>query len=312
MNKDLRIVFMGTPEFAVESLRTLVEAGWNIVGVITAVDKKAGRNMKLRESAVKQYAQSVGLPLLQPKNLKAPEFQQKLKSLNADLQIVVAFRMLPESVWSMPKLGTFNLHASKLPAYRGAAPIHWAIINGETQTGLTTFFLKHEIDTGHIIFTEDVEITEEDSLGTLMKRMKEIGAGLVLKTVEAIAAGNAPSEPQDLSGDYPNAPKLFRDNCKIDWNSTSRSIYNKVRGLCPFPGAWTFLEGEPMKLLKGKIVEDSSHLPSDANAGDWHFEEKALFAKTADGWYECIAVQLSGKKRMLVEEMLRGYRRKTS
>ncbi|MFT7590085.1 MAG: methionyl-tRNA formyltransferase [Limisphaerales bacterium] len=314
MDKSLRIIFMGTPEFAVAPLKLLVEEGWNIVGVITAVDKPAGRKLKIKESAVKKYATDAGLNIMQPRNLKAEAFQTRLKALNADLQIVVAFRMLPESVWNMPALGTFNLHGSKLPAYRGAAPIHWAIINGEKQTGLTTFFLRHEIDTGAIIYSEDISISPEDTTGSLHDKMKEAGAKLVLKTVESIANGNAPSVDQDLTGEYPDAPKLYRESCQLDWKNDTTTIHNKVRGLSPFPGAWTFIEEDTMiKIYFGKIhnelpEEVEVDIPTELKSGKFHFTDKRIFIKTVDGWYEPTNVQLAGKRRMSTEEMLRGYR----
>jgi methionyl-tRNA formyltransferase len=250
MKKDLRIVYMGTPEFAVPSLEILVKNGWNIVGVITAPDKPKGRGQKLIPSPVKEAAENLGLKVLQPTNLKSPEFQAELKALNADLQIVVAFRMLPESVWDMPPIGTFNLHASLLPDYRGAAPINWAIINGEKETGVTTFFLKHEIDTGSIIFQEKVAILPEDDLGSVYEKLMSKGAELVLKTVEAIAEDKVIPLPQDESKAIHHAPKIFKETGEIIWGNSAESIHNLVRGLSPYPAAWTSWMGKIAKFLK--------------------------------------------------------------
>ncbi|MFN3316928.1 MAG: methionyl-tRNA formyltransferase, partial [Raineya sp.] len=235
----MRIIFMGTPEFAVPSLQVLVENGYNIVGVVTAPDKPAGRGKQMQVSEVKQYALSQNLPILQPEKLKSPDFLAELQALKADLQVVVAFRMLPEVVWAMPPIGTFNLHASLLPKYRGAAPINWAIINGETETGVTTFFLQHEIDTGNIIFQEKEPISPTDTAGSLYQRLMHKGAKLVLKTVQTIEKGDVQTFPQ--VGEITHAPKIFRETCQIDWNKTSTEIYNFVRGLAPYPAAWTTL-----------------------------------------------------------------------
>jgi methionyl-tRNA formyltransferase len=238
-NKELRIIYMGTPEFAVPALEKLVENDWNVVAVITAPDKPQGRGQKLVGSPVKEAAEKLGLKILQPTNLKNPEFQQELRDLKADLQIVVAFRMLPEAVWSMPRLGTFNLHASLLPNYRGAAPINWAIINGEKETGVTTFFLKHEIDTGSIIFQEKVQILDEDDLGTVYQKLMTIGADLVVQTVESIAKDEVKPTVQDESKAMHHAPKIFKETGKIDWTKSAESIHNLIRGLSPYPAAWT-------------------------------------------------------------------------
>lgn len=282
----LRIIFMGTPEFAVPSLNILVENGYNIVGVITAPDKPGGRGLTLQSSEVKIAAEKHGLKILQPASLKAPEFIEELKSLNANLQIVVAFRMLPEIVWSMPELGTFNLHASLLPQYRGAAPINWAIINGEKETGATTFFLKHEIDTGSILFQEKEPILADDDVGTLYERLMIKGAGLVLKTVKAIEAGNYKPVPQNESGELKHAPKVFRT--EIDWNQPSEKIINLVRGLSPFPGTWTTINGKTYKIFK---VSN---------------EKNDLAMKTADGYLYIQELQPEGKKRMKAADFLRG------
>jgi methionyl-tRNA formyltransferase len=269
--EELRIIYMGTPEFAVPALEKLVESGWNVVGVITAPDKPQGRGQKLVGSPVKEAAERLNLHILQPTNLKNPEFQRELIELKADLQIVVAFRMLPESVWNMPPLGTFNLHASLLPNYRGAAPINWAIINGETETGVTTFFLKHEIDTGSIIFQEKVAILPEDNIGTLYKKLMTIGSELVLRTVEAISKNEVHPLPQDESKALHHAPKIFKETCKIDWNQSAESIHNLVRGLSPYPAAWTEFQGKTCKIFKTKVSESPIN---GKKIGDWESDGK--------------------------------------
>src|SRR6478735_1933422 len=252
---NLRIVFMGTPEFAVPSLEILVESKFNVVAVITAPDKPQGRGQKLTASPVKESAIKHNIPVLQPTNLKSPEFLEELKSYNANLQIVVAFRMLPEAVWSMPAIGTFNLHASLLPQYRGAAPINWAIINGEKETGVTTFFLKHEIDTGSIIFQEKEPIHDSDDVGLLYDRLMIRGAQLVLKTVRSIETGNYPSVPQPEHVEIKHAPKIFKETCQINWNQSSTKIINFVRGLSPYPAAWAVLNEKTYKVFKAKHSE---------------------------------------------------------
>ncbi|MFC3414392.1 methionyl-tRNA formyltransferase [Algoriphagus hitonicola] len=303
--EDLRIIFMGTPEFAVPALEKLVDAGWNVVGVITAPDKPQGRGQKLVGSPVKQAAERLGIPILQPTNLKNPEFQQELKDLKADLQIVVAFRMLPESVWSMPPLGTFNLHASLLPDYRGAAPINWAIINGETETGVTTFFLKHEIDTGSIIFQEKVSILPEDDLGSVYEKLMNVGSDLVLKTVEAIAKDELKPLIQDESKALHHAPKIFKETGKIDWNQDASSIHNLVRGLSPYPAAWAEFEGKIWKFFKTKIHKSSKAL---APGEFWSDGKNTFLIGTGTVPLEILELQLEGKKRMKTEDFLRGYR----
>lgn len=303
--EELRIIYMGTPEFAVPALEKLVESGWNIVGVITAPDKPQGRGQKLVGSPVKQAAQKLGLHILQPTNLKNPEFQEELKALKADLQIVVAFRMLPESVWNMPPLGTFNLHASLLPDYRGAAPINWAIINGETETGVTTFFLKHEIDTGSIIFQEKVPILPEDDLGSVYEKLMNIGSELVLSTVEAIAKDEVKPLPQDESRARHHAPKIFKETGKIDWNQTAESIHNLVRGLSPYPAAWAEIDGKVWKFYKTKISDEKKKLePGEF----WSDGKKSFLIGTGTTPLEILELQLEGKKRMKTEDFLRGYR----
>ena len=304
-NKNLRIVYMGTPEFAVPALEKLVEAGWNVVGVITAPDKPQGRGQKLVGSPVKQAAEKLGLNILQPKNLKSEEFQEELKSLKADLQIVVAFRMLPESVWSMPPLGTFNLHASLLPNYRGAAPINWAIINGETETGVTTFFLKHEIDTGSIIYQEKVPILPEENLGDVYEKLMNIGSDLVLKTVEDIAKDEVKALPQDESKAIHHAPKIFKETCKIKWENTAEDIHNLVRGLSPYPAAWTELVGKFCKIYQTELLFSSSN----SEPGKLYTDGKTyLRIGTSKGQLGILELQIEGKKRMKVEDFLRGYK----
>jgi methionyl-tRNA formyltransferase len=306
---DLRIVFMGTPEFAVASLRALVEAGCNIVGVITAPDKPAGRGMKLTESAVKKYAAKTGLHILQPQKLKNPDFLAELKALNADLQVVVAFRMLPEVVWSMPPLGTINLHGSLLPQYRGAAPINWAIINGEKETGVTTFKLKQEIDTGDILLQEKILIGENDTAGQLHDVMKEIGANLLVTTVKGIADGSLLETPQskiiDQAGELKRAPKIFMETCTINWDKTCGEIYNLIRGLSLHPGSITKFEGRTLKIYQSK-KEVVSH---NSSRGQWFTNNKSfLKCACADGYIYVTELQLEGKKRLMVEDFLRGFR----
>lgn len=312
MNKeDLRIVFLGTPEFAVESLDRLCGEGYNIVGVVTMPDKPAGRGHKLLQSPVKQYAVEHGLHLMQPVNLKSQEFVDELKSLNADLFIVIAFRMLPEVVWSMPRLGTFNLHASLLPKYRGAAPINWAVINGDEQTGVTTFFLKHEIDTGDIIDREAIDIAPDENVGSVHDRLMALGADLTIKTVEGIINGTLTPIPQDdlLDGTQPTpAPKIFKDTCRIDWTKPAGQVFNLVRGLSPYPAAWTSLvrddDAEPlqMKIFESRIGDDSTDLPGTVKTDGKH-----LFIKCADRYLEILSLQIAGKKRMPASDFLRGY-----
>ena len=312
--KESRIVFMGTPDFAVGSLNALVEAGYQIVGVITAPDKPAGRGRQLSESAVKKYAVENGLYVLQPEKLKNPEFLFELESLKADLQIVVAFRMLPEVVWNMPPLGTFNLHASLLPQYRGAAPLNWAIINGEKETGVTTFLLDQEIDTGRIIFQERIDIGENDSVGDLHDRMMEVGAGLVLKTVDALAEGRVEAVEQTALINTPetikHAPKIFKDDCRIDWTRDTESVRNLIRGLSPYPAAWTeLIHQDTSEIMTAKIysaIRDNNSLPS--MPGTLQSDGKT-FLKIAciDGWLSVTDIQLSGKKRMKTNELLRGF-----
>lgn len=301
---DLRIVFMGTPEFAVPSLQILVEHKFNVVAVITAPDKPKGRGRKLASSPVKDYAIQQGIPVLQPTNLKSDIFQTELRSYEANLQVVVAFRMLPESVWNMPELGTFNLHASLLPQYRGAAPINWAIMNGEKETGATTFFLQHEIDTGHIIFQEKEPIHDDDTAGTLYERLMHMGASLVLKTVQAIEIGDYPQEPQQADGQLKAAPKIFKETCEIDWKRPAASLYDFIRGLSPYPAAWTTVNGKQLKLFKTEIVPGNAE---GMEAGEYKTDGKSyLHFQTGKDRLSVLDLQIEGKKRMTIEDFLRG------
>jgi len=302
----MRIIFMGTPDFAVASLQALLDAGEEVVAVVTTPDKPAGRGQKVHESAVKQFAQSKNIPVLQPVKLKDPEFLAALKSYAADLQIVVAFRMLPESVWDMPAQGTVNVHASLLPQYRGAAPINHAIIQGETVTGVTTFLLQHEIDTGNVLFTEEVAILDSDNAGTLHDKLMHAGARTLLKTVDAIKKGTHVATPQDeLTVDaLQHAPKIFKEDCKINWAAPTDKVYNFIRGLSPYPAAYTSLDG---KVLKIYSTEKSEKLAIEAGAYQTDGKSYLSFA-TADGSLRILSLQIEGKKRMLVDEFLRGYR----
>ena len=315
MNKEsLRIVFLGTPEFAVESLDALVSGGYNIVGVVTMPDKIGGRGHKVIESPVKQYAVAHGLKLMQPANLKEPEFVEELRSLNADLQIVIAFRMLPEIVWSMPLMGTFNLHASLLPKYRGAAPINRAVMNGETETGVTTFFLKHEIDTGDIIQQVAVPIEIDDDVEAVHDRLMHLGASLVLETVDAILAGTVkPIEQEKLltTGEEPTpAPKIFKEDCRIDWTKTSWEVYNHIRGLSPYPAAWSAFvdaQGTEYQFKVFKTSHPEKFQSSPVAPGTIEYTKHTIKIACADGFIEILSLQLAGKKRMSSDEFLRGF-----
>lgn len=311
--KELRIVFMGTPDFAVASLKALVDGGYNVVGVITAPDKPAGRGKKLNESAVKKYAVENNINVLQPEKLKNPEFLEELKSLKADLQVVVAFRMLPEVVWNMPPLGTFNLHGSLLPQYRGAAPLNWAIINGETKTGVTTFLLDHKIDTGKILFKKEIDIWENDTVGTIHDSLMGIGANLVVETVDALADGNYEAIPQSEiidESEIKHAPKIFKDDCKINWESDVELVRNLIRGLSPYPAAWsTLVHNDTKKEIPAKIffalqVEGKK----DQTPGTIETDGKT-FLKVAcgNGWLQITDLQIAGKKRMKIMDFLRGF-----
>ena len=312
--KDLRIVFMGTPEFAVPSLRALVEGGYNVVAVVTTPDKPAGRGQKIHESDVKVAARELGLPILQPEKLRDTEFVEAMQALQPDLGIVIAFRMLPEVIWAMPRLGTFNLHASLLPQYRGAAPINWAIINGESETGVTTFLLNHEIDKGAIIGQIRTPIGEEDNIGTMYDRLMSIGTGLVVETVERIAAGEIEPVEQmhiDESTLRP-APKIFKEDCCIDWSRNGRDIVNFVRGLSPYPAAWTPMSGEGVQPLTAKIFS-AKFIPAGGEScgecGNIVSDGKSYIrVRCADGQVEIGELQIAGKKRMAVKELLLGFR----
>lgn len=312
--KELRLVFMGTPDFAVESLKALVESGYNVVGVITAPDKPAGRGMLLAESDVKKYAKDHGLYVMQPEKLKNPEFLEELTALKADLQVIVAFRMLPEAVWAMPRLGTFNLHGSLLPQYRGAAPLNWAIINGETKTGVTTFLLDHEIDTGKIIFKHEIEIGENNTVGDIHDQLMVIGANLVLNTVDALAKGNIKPVPQDdlvNEIEIRHAPKLFKENCRIDWAKSCESIRNLIRGLSPYPTAWCNLvhsETQAETMVKIFFAKKSDKTEIAAPGTLDSDVESYIRIACGDGWLEISDLQLAGKKRMKTKEFLNGFR----
>lgn len=328
--KDLRIVFMGTPEFAVESLKSLVEGGYNVVAVVTQPDKPVGRHQDtLQPSQVKQYALSKGLPVLQPVKMKDPEFVEQLRSYQADLQVVVAFRMLPEVVWDMPRFGTFNVHAALLPQYRGAAPINWAVINGETETGVTTFFLDHDIDTGRIIMQKPFVIPDDADVEYVYDGLMHLGAEIAVETIDRLIAsdGNIDSMPQDemITTDtvLHSAPKIFKDTCRIDFNQPAKKVYDFIRGLSPYPGAWTEIqkEGGKAQVLKvfktsktGKAVAGSSaNAAAVENAassvvGTLRVEGKSLQIACADEWLQLDTIQISGKKRMEARDFLNGMR----
>lgn len=301
----MKIVFMGTPDFAVASLDALVQASFNVVAVITAPDKPAGRGQKINESAVKRYAVEKGIPVLQPEKLKSPEFLEELKSYEADLQVVVAFRMLPEVVWNMPSKGTINLHGSLLPQYRGAAPINHAIINGEKESGVTTFFLTHTIDTGDIILSDKTPIADDETAGELHDKLMVIGANLLVKTVTAIAEGNFTEQPQPQSDVLKHAPKIFKDDCKINWNNPSQLIYNLIRGLSPYPTAFTLLNDKTLKIFKAELENKE---PGIAAGGFLSDGKTYLKFATKDGFIKLLDIQYEGKKRMLIEDFLRGMR----
>ena len=309
--EELKIVFLGTPEFAVTSLDRIVGAGYNVVGVVTMPDKLAGRGHHIFQSPVKKYAVEHGLKLLQPANLKAPEFVDELRALDADLFVVIAFRMLPEVVWQMPRLGTFNLHASLLPKYRGAAPINWAVINGERETGVTTFFLKHEIDTGDIIDRESIVINDDDNVGDVHDRLMELGAELTVKTIDSIIAGTLKTTPQAelTNGIEPTpAPKIFRDTCHIDWSRSAAEVHNLVRGLSPYPCAWTTIGGSvsaptDIKVYTTKISESSDLTPGQVEIGNG-----TITVGCGTGAIEILDLQPTGKKRMATADFLRGAR----
>ena len=307
--QSLRIIYMGTPDFAVESLRALVDGGYNVVAVVTMPDKPAGRGHQLQYSAVKQYALSVGLPLLQPERLKDESFLQELRSYSADLQIVVAFRMLPEVVWNMPRLGTFNLHASLLPQYRGAAPINWAVMNGDTETGATTFMLQHEIDTGNIILQERISIADDENVGSVHDRLMMMGANLVTRTVDTIIDAEnqgvaLPTIPQNNDIELRQAPKIFKDTCAIDFSRPAQQVYNHIRGLSPYPAAWInqMPATHPLaELLKGAKVYKAAVTQLSEQKGH-------IIIPCADGYIDILELQLPGKKRMDAPALLNGLK----
>ena len=303
---QLRIVFMGTPEFAVGILDTIIKNNYNVVGVITAADKPAGRGQKIKYSAVKEYALANNLPLLQPTNLKDEDFLAELKALNANLQIVVAFRMLPEVVWKMPKLGTFNLHASLLPNYRGAAPINWAIINGDTKTGVTTFFIDDKIDTGAMIMSSETAIATDENAGQLHDRLIELGSATVLETLALIERGNVTTTIQKENAEIRTAYKLNKENCKIDWTKSVVEIYNLIRGLSPYPSAWCFISDKKeewnVKIHEAKMILEHH----DYGIGSLIFSKKEMKIAAKDGFIQVLTIQFPGKKKMNTSELLNG------
>lgn len=313
--KDLRIVFFGTPDFAVESLSRLVDGGYNVVAVVTMPDKPAGRGRQLHESDVKRFAVEHNLPVLQPVSLKDEAFITNLRSLEAQLFIVIAFRMLPEAVWQMPPMGTFNLHASLLPRYRGAAPINWAVMNGDTETGVTTFFLKHEIDTGDVIQQRSCPIGRHDNVETIHDRLMAMGADMVVETVDAIIAGTVKPIPQEqmlTTGQQPTpAPKIFKETCRIDWSRPAESLYNHIRGLSPYPAAWTVLTDAVGNETTLKLYETGEPEPFATNEspapGSLLADRKTLRVACGDGWLQVMSLQQSGKKRMDTDAFLRGF-----
>ncbi|WP_242920472.1 methionyl-tRNA formyltransferase [Pontibacter liquoris] len=305
MSRELRIVFMGTPDFAVPTLQTLVEHNYKVVAVITAPDKPAGRGQKIQQSPVKEYAVAQGIPVLQPTNLKSEEFLQELRSYQANLQIIVAFRMLPEVVWAMPELGSFNIHGSLLPQYRGAAPINWAIINGEKETGVTSFFLKHEIDTGDMLFQTRVPIQEEDDFGSMYEKLKQEGARLALRTVQAIERDAVQPQPQNTTGEIKHAPKIYKETCQINWNQPARQVRNFIRGLSPYPAAWTRIGDKNFKIFRTEVLENTAYplAPGQISTDNKTF----LHVQTAAGALAILDLQMEGKKRMPLQDLLRGY-----
>ncbi len=314
--EDLKIIFFGTPDFAVESLKRLVDGGYNVVAVVTMPDKPAGRGRQLQPSDVKRYAVEQGLPVLQPVSLKEEAFLEQLRAFDAQLFIVIAFRMLPQAVWQMPPLGTFNLHASLLPRYRGAAPINWAVMNGDTLTGVTTFFLKHEIDTGDVIQQRSCPISRDDNVEAVHDRLMLMGADMVLETVDAIIAGTVHPIPQDqlaTAGQQPTpAPKIFKDTCRIDWSRPAEHLYNHIRGLSPYPAAWTMLVDEGGKestTLKIYATSEPIAFSGDESPtpGSIASDQKTLRIACADGWLQILSLQQAGKKRMATDAFLRGY-----
>lgn len=305
--KDVKIVFFGTPEFAVESLKALVNSGYDIAAVVTMPDKPAGRGHKMYQSDVKKFAEKRGLPVLQPEKLRDPDFIAKLREINADLFIVIAFRMLPEVVWSMPRLGTFNLHGSLLPAYRGAAPINRAIMNGETETGVTTFLLSHNIDTGNILRCASIEIGPDENAGSVHDRLMMAGSDLVLLTCADLISGRANPVAQP-EGDFPGAPKIFRDTCRIDWSKSTAEVHNHIRGLSPYPAAWSTIQCDGtesvIKIMKSKLSDRHKTAP----AGSIEIEKQRMFVSCGDGWLEILEVQPAGKRVMETSSWLLGHK----
>lgn len=299
---------MGTPDFAVASLQRLVEHHIEVVAVVTAPDKPVGRGLKMSGSPVKKYAVSQNIPVLQPEKLKNKTFLEELAAYKADLQVVVAFRMLPEAVWAMPPKGTINLHGSLLPQYRGAAPINWAVMNGEKTTGVTTFFIEKEIDTGKIIFTDTLAIGENDSAGDLHDKMMWLGADLVVKTVKAIETGDYPEHPQNFSDELKMAPKIFKETTEINWTRDAASLHNFVRGLSPYPAAWTTLKDKQLKIFEARVVPSLPAGLEKVSEQLYSDHKKTLVAATGHGFLDILSLQLEGKKRMTTEEFLRGYR----
>lgn len=303
----MRIIFMGTPDFAVASLQALLDTNEHVVAVVTAPDKPAGRGQKMQQSAVKTFAVAQNIPVLQPEKLRDPDFIDTLRSYKADLQIVVAFRMLPEMVWNMPPMGTINVHASLLPQYRGAAPINHVLINGEKESGVTTFLLQHEIDTGHILLAKKIEITDTDTAGTLHDKLMAAGATTLIQTLEALKANRLIPKPQEniLTEDLKHAPKLFKEDCLIDWANDTDTIYNKIRGLSPYPAAYTFLDGKMLKIYNAEKSEFDANL----KAGDYQTDGKTILKfGSKDGSISLLIIQIEGKRRMDITEFLRGYR----
>lgn len=308
MDKELRVVFMGTPDFAVETLKYILDNGFNVVGVVTAPDRPAGRGRKLQESAVKKFAIEKHLRLLQPTNLKDEDFIKALGALQANVQVVVAFRMLPKVVWSMPELGTFNLHASLLPAYRGAAPINWALINGEKQTGVTTFFIDDKIDTGEIIAQQSVSIGLNENAGQLHDRLMILGAELVVETLKRISSGDVDTKAQSQTGSEKTAHKLQKDNTKINWNTSSAEIYNLIRGLSPYPAAWTVLDNGDDNEMILKVYDTSVILKEHSlSPGTVLVEQKQVMVASTDGFVILNEIQLAGKRRMAIKDVLNGF-----
>lgn len=306
--KPLRIVFMGTPEFAVPSLEALINNGFEVIAVVTAPDKPSGRGMKLQQSGIKKFAVEKNLPVLQPVKLKDPQFIRQLKDLHPDVQVVVAFRMLPEMVWNLPPLGTINLHASLLPQYRGAAPINWAIINGENETGLTTFKLQHEIDTGNILLQKKVAIEDNDNAGSLHDKLMKEGASLLVETMKRLEENELSAiEQSDLltKNELKHAPRIHPEMCEINWNQTTEKIHNFIRGMSPYPGAYSFLKGKRIKILQSKMQHETPEIAP----GDFLTDKKSyLKFATADGYLLILSIKPEGKREMAIEDFLRGWR----